>query len=174
MVEKKKQPQLKNSKDDDGALLQWGREMSVGNRVLDEDHKAFFDLAHIIMEVDADNHNSIVFQSALNMLADYVAGHFLREEKALRAASYPHFEEHLHKHHAFRKRIMKIVDDYSEGKNEDLRNLPGLVVNWLKQHILDEDMQYKAFIKAKFVDKRPLAFLAAEADDIGNLADQEC
>jgi hemerythrin len=103
------------------------------------------------------------------MLADYVAGHFLREEKALQAAKYPHLEEHRQKHHAFRIRIMKIVNDYSEGKNEDLRNLPGLVVNWLRQHIFDEDMQYKGFIEAKFVDKRPLAFLAAEAEDTDEL-----
>ncbi|CAA6606550.1 Hemerythrin-like protein [Rhodospirillaceae bacterium LM-1] len=147
-----------------GGLLEWTEAMSVGNDILDDDHKTFFDLAKIILEVDADNGNTIVFQSALNMLADYVHGHFLREEKALRAVNYPHFDAHEQKHKAFRQYVMKIVQDYGEGRSDDIRNLPGLVVSWLNQHILAEDMQYKFWIKEKFVDKRPLAFLAVEAE----------
>jgi hypothetical protein len=59
---------------------------------------------------------------------------------------------------------MKIVQDYGEGRSDEIRNLPGLVVSWLNQQILAEDMQYKFWIKEKFVDKRPLAFLAVEAE----------
>jgi hemerythrin len=151
----------------DSAIKQWSEEMSVGNVALDDDHKTFFDFAKILADLDPAKDNQLMLLSALNMLEDYVAGHFLREEKALRAVNYPHLEEHLQKHNAFRQHVLKIINAYRTGNPEGVNDLPNLVVNWLSQHIMREDMRYKYWIKDKFVDNRPLAFLAVEAETKG-------
>lgn len=148
-------------------LLQWSDEMSVGNEALDDDHKAFFDFAKILAEVEVGRQDKLVYLSAINMLEDYVTGHFHREEKALRAINYPHLEAHVQKHNVFRQHVYAIINDYRGGKEGAIANLPTLIVGWLDQHILREDMQYKYWIKDKFVDKRPLAFLAVEAETGG-------
>jgi hemerythrin len=142
----------------------WTHDMSVGNEALDDDHKTFFEFARIISEMNPAKDNILMLQSALNMLEDYVSGHFLREEKALRAVNYPHLEGHVQKHAAFRQHVMKIINECRAGNSARLPDLPSLISNWLSQHIMREDLRYKFWIKDKAVDNRPLAFLAVEAD----------
>ncbi len=150
---------------DDLELKWWTHEMSVDNVALDDDHKAFFELAKIIVDIDVTA-KSTVLESCLIMLEEYVAGHFLREEKALKAVNYPHLEMHVQKHTTFKNHILKFIKNYNEGIFDGLDDLPSLVTSWLVQHIMHEDMRYKYWIKDKLVDNRPLAYLAVDANDI--------
>jgi hemerythrin len=151
----------------DAKPTQWNESMSVGNVALDDDHKTFFDLVKIISEIDPGKDNNLMLLSAMNMLEDYVAGHFLREEKALQAVNYPHLDEHHQKHNAFRQHILKIINGFRQGDASGMADLPNLILSWLSQHILREDMRYKYWIKDKLVDNRPLAYLAVEAESKG-------
>ena len=163
-------PCLPNAQDwkDPGldALPEWSQEMSVGNDTLDSDHKAFFELARNIAEAlrhKDDSHFTIA--SSMNMLGEYVAGHFYREENALRALGYNNLAQHHHKHRMFQGRIKAIAEAYQHGTFSVVDNLPSLVTEWLRQHIMVEDMQYKLWMRDSAVDNRPLGLLALEAED---------
>jgi hemerythrin len=148
------------------SLPEWSQEMSVGNDTLDADHKAFFELARNIAEAlhhKDDSHFTIA--SSVNMLVEYVAGHFYREENALRALGYNNLAQHHHKHRMFQGRIQAIAEAYQQGTSSVADNLPNLVIEWLRQHIMVEDMQYKRWMRDSAVDNRPLGLLALEAED---------
>ncbi len=145
--------------------FQWTEEMSVGNVTLDDDHKAFFTISNLIMEAQRLDPRSHVTESALLMLGEYVGGHFLREEKAMRAVKYPRITGHIQKHTKFRAHVQAIVNAYREGTTSVIRELPDLVVDWLRGHILSEDAQYKMWISNSIVDDRPLVYLAMEAEE---------
>lgn len=146
------------------ATPDWTPEMSVGNDTLDSDHKAFFDIARLLYDsLSAKQDQGMIITSTLMILEEYVDGHFLREEKALKAVGYTQLAEHHHKHRKFQARVRAISETYQSGTKSAADDLPNLVIQWLTHHILNEDMQYKRWIRDSAVDPRPLAFLAVEA-----------
>jgi len=139
-------------------------DMSVGNESIDSDHRAFFDLARLLHETPPGPEHGQVALSAIGILEEYVMGHFLREEKAMRAVRYPRLAQHRHRHEIFRGRIKAIAEVYRLGTTSVADELPSLVARWLRGHILDDDSQYKNWINTSSVDSRPLVFLAIEAE----------
>ncbi len=147
-------------------LPEWSPEMSVGNDTLDADHKAFFALSKNLAEAlrhKDDSHFTIT--SSISMLEEYARGHFYREENALKTLGYNNLAQHHHKHRMFQGRIKAIAEAYQQGTSSAADNLPSLVIEWLRQHILVEDMQYKRWMRDSAVDNRPLGLLALEAED---------
>ena len=138
--------------------------MSVGNAPLDEDHKAFFEMAKMLSEVQGANDREIIIESALSILEEYVGGYFLREEKAMRAVNYPRLAGHVLKHGSFRARVKAIADLYRAGTKSAADGLPDIVADWLRAHILSEDLQYKNWINDSVVDSRPLVYLSIKSD----------
>ena len=145
-------------------LAGWSEALSVGSTVLDEDHRAFFDLATMLHNLDGAQDIDLIIQSSLSVLDEYILGHFLREEKAMRKVNYPRMAEHVLRHRRFQARVRAIAHEYSQGSKAVVEGLPDLVAEWLREHILRDDMQYKNWINDRVVDDRPLVFLAMEAE----------
>jgi hemerythrin len=147
--------------------LSWSPELSVGIEVFDADHKAFFELAFLLQDASGASvvERAMIVGSAIGLLEEYVDGHFLREEKAMKKANFPHFPEHIHKHKVFRGRIREIAKAYRDGATSIADDIPSLVSAWLTNHIMQDDQKYKNWVRASMVDDRPLAFLAIEAED---------
>lgn len=139
-------------------------DLSVGNEAIDSDHRAFFELARLVHDSGAGSERDLVIQTALLMLQEYVDGHFLREEEAMKAVRYPRFAEHRHRHEIFRGRLHGIADSYLSGTLSVADDLPTLVARWLRGHIASDDLQYKAWISHARVDPRPLVFLSMDAE----------
>ena len=103
----------------------------------------------------------------MQVLEEYVDGHFLREEKAMTSVGYPRFADHKLKHGHFNAKVKAAGETFRMGILTAVNGLPELVEDWLVQHILHEDMQFKNWIRNAAVDERPLAFLALEASQKG-------
>ena len=146
--------------------FEWSDSMSVGNGAIDGDHKAFLGLVNILSEVQSLDARELVMESALLILQEYVMGHFLREEKALAKVGYPRLSGHIHKHVQFRARVQAIAALYNKGTKSAVEGLPELVVGWLRNHILTEDMEFSHWISDGVVDRRPLVYLAIEAEEL--------
>lgn len=145
-------------------ILEWSDALSVGNAAIDNDHKAFIDLAKLLRSFDKGSKDyKVIIQSALLMLEEYVAGHFLREEKAMRQISFQHSDEHVSKHNIFRLKITSIIHAYNAGDLSVIDGIPDLVLKWLMNHIAHDDMKFKTLFQDSHVDNRPLAFLVLEA-----------
>ncbi len=63
------------------ALLIWNQGMSVGVRVLDEDHKKLIAMINELHASMMEGHSNEIVGGVLRRLANYTVEHFQREEK---------------------------------------------------------------------------------------------
>lgn len=155
----------------DGSPPQWKDEMSVGIDAIDSDHKAFFNLVNILNSCSfteenlSKEENTPLIDSCLGILAEYVVGHFYREEKAMKGVNFPYLAEHHHKHEMFKGKVHEFIKAYSDGHYQILVDIPELVNKWLTQHIMIEDKRYEKWLSNKTVDDSPLVYLTIEAEE---------
>lgn len=129
----------------------WNDEFSVGVEALDRQHQKIIGIINSMIEKPRfllRFHNT---SSALMELTNYVSEHFLLEERLLQENGYPDLIEHSEKHTAYSKKITDFSKKSLHGKNEVPYELLVFLNDWWTNHILHEDMQYKAFFKEKGV-----------------------
>lgn len=149
----------------------WSADLSVGVDIIDEDHQAFFRLAELLRDViEAPEEGSdYLIETAINVLEEYVEGHFLREEMAMVAVNYPFLAEHLAAHEAFSAKAHQIAQEYRNGNKDIAATMSGLVERWLVGHIQAIDKQYSGYLTNDNVDSRPLIYIS---DEDGNELDE--
>lgn len=143
-------------------MMQWTPDFTVGNETLDDDHKAFFSLCGLLQEAKESGDAQMVIQSAILLLEEYVEGHFLREEMAMKAVHYPDLASHIAEHEAFKAQALSLVADCKQGKDDAVLQLASKTYDWLVKHIMLVDTRYSAWIKDADVDTRPLGQLLAD------------
>ena len=145
----------------------WTDDLSVGVDVIDEDHQAFFRLADLLREIIGrpDESQDMLIETAINLLVEYVTGHFLREESAMAAAGYQFLAEHVAAHQAFAARASQIAQAYRGGDKDVAATVADLVNRWIVGHIRTMDMQYRGILTNENVDDRPMAYLTVGEDD---------
>ena len=142
----------------------WSPDLSVGVDVIDEDHQAFFRLAELLRDVieGPEEGNDYLIETAINVLEEYVEGHFLREEMAMAAVNYPFLADHLAAHEAFAAKAHQIAQEYRSGNKDIAGTISGLVERWIVGHIHTIDKQYCGYLTNDNVDSRPLIYLSDE------------
>ena len=142
----------------------WSADLSVGVDIIDEDHQAFFRLAGLLRDVieGPEGGNDYLIETAINVLEEYVEGHFLREEMAMAAVNYPYLAEHLAAHEAFAAKAHQIAQEYRNGNKDISGTISGLVERWIVGHIQTIDKQYCGYLTNYNVDSRPLIYLSDE------------
>lgn len=130
-------------------LLHWSDDMSVGNAALDEDHRQLFRLLAELHD-DIANHAVQDGRDRLAQLAAYAKLHFRKEEALLRSHGYPRLTAHQSMHDALAQDLAEALMDQAEGPDPDLiTKLYNFTLNWLRHHILEEDMAYSEFLIGK-------------------------
>ena len=139
-------------------------DLLIGDPAIDADHLAFFELAKLLKESLAADSDDLVISTAIEMLKEYVDGHFWREEKAMKKVGYPNLKRHKILHDKFRAKILEVTATYAKSNMSIVNELPNMVDSWLRVHIVYEDIQYRHWISKNCVDHRPLVMLAIEAE----------
>ena len=141
---------------------EWTPDLSVGIDIIDDDHKAFFELAvRLRRAIDEGTLDADAAEGFLLVLDEYVQGHFLREEKALSKGPWSEYQAHKRQHDQFKAQLRALARDYIQGVSGAIERLPELVESWLAQHIRKVDARYGEWLKAGDVDTRPLGLLLA-------------
>ena len=142
--------------------LEWREQLSVGNDVIDSDHKH---LIEIINQVErsfgAKNRSELML--ALDSLSHYSEVHFDREEKIASAVGYIPVPQ-LHKSHgALLIKLDKIKQGIGEEWTESsAEQLIVFLRSWLVDHLLKEDMLLKPALKKHPPDFNPANKISAE------------
>jgi len=146
---------------------EWTEELSVGVDVIDEDHQAFFRLPALLKEIDSGDSDSseMLTETVLNILEEYVEGHFLREQRALAAVDYPNLAEHIAAHDNFAAKVGDAIRAYRGGDKSGLAALGDMVVSWIVNHIMTMDKKYYGILSNDNVDSRPLVYLVEDTDN---------
>lgn len=136
------------------AQIEWSDSMSVNNAVIDAQHKEWISIYNRM-----DNtllHGGVgqvanAVEDAFRAMREYTSYHFQEEEQYLKEIHYPGLIMHRRMHTDF--------DDLLFNYSRELRNgnlilgseVIDILKNWLLNHILHEDQQYRIFLTQKKV-----------------------
>ncbi len=128
------------------AFLSWHERYSVGHAELDAEHKRLFELV---------NHFDDVIQMELAgelglILDDIVSStvaHFRREEDLMKQAGFPRLAEHKDMHDELINQIKEVRITMKKGGHVGTKSVVRFLADWLTNHIIREDMEYKPYLK---------------------------
>ena len=125
----------------------WNESFSVGNVVLDGDHRILITLINQLLDATDTGQSREVVGSILNALSEYVEQHFRREEGMFLRGGFPEAEAHIRLHRALEDRLSDARDRWRKGEREALReDVLTLLKKWLTEHILVADKSYGPWV----------------------------
>ncbi|TYK67010.1 bacteriohemerythrin [Colwellia echini] len=125
----------------DQTKIQWLPEYSVGNDELDEQHKVLFTMVNDFLHEDNKKGAVALYQN----LSLYIDMHFDAEENLLRQINYPDTQDHIEKHGELRKKFNLLEEKLANYDVDVHHKVAMFLYNWLAQHILKADMEYKRY-----------------------------
>ncbi len=132
--------------------LQWREQLSVGNELIDGDHKHLIDLVNQAEE-SLKTKKPEGIKTVLGGLASYAKFHFAREELVSQAAGYPDVEKMHASHEALVAELTKLTEEMGpEMSDAGAQHLVTFVRDWLINHVIKEDLLMKPFL-TKFSPK---------------------
>lgn len=135
------------------AAMVWNDSYSVGNAVLDSDHRILINLTNQLYDAVDTGQSREVVGSVLNVLVEYVEHHFRREEAILAQAGFPSLDKHKLMHHGLEKQVYDIRDRWHAGERMALDDeVLELLKKWLTDHILVSDKGYSSWIAETAID----------------------
>lgn len=129
---------------------QWQASYSVGNQVLDDQHKQLLQICSEIENLagNATESPTAGLKATLNDLCTYADEHFRYEEQLLKQLGVPDQENHIREHSQYFTRLWAIIEKSNNGKL-NASDLLAFTSNWWVGHILHSDMQYSEYFDKK-------------------------
>lgn len=127
----------------------WQEKFSVNVRVLDEQHKKFFDILGNLHDSRGRVSDTPFLGARVWELAMYAVVHFDTEELMMSEYSFPGYEEHRKEHEAFKEKVAIFKKDLEMGQTALALDMITFLTGWLEHHILNVDQQYSLFLNGK-------------------------
>lgn len=129
-------------------FCQWSEAMSVGESLLDADHKSLVLLINRLHDSLEAGEDPAALGDVFDSLISYINFHFHREEMVMKACGYPEAKAHREEHAGFTKYVYEMRERYSqEADVAIIRELLDYLKTWLNHHILVQDMAYKPYVE---------------------------
>jgi hemerythrin len=132
------------------SVIRWGEDLSVGHPVLDEQHRAIFDLLGEAQDLWRRGEGVSRLGPLLSRLGKLLEKHFPQEEAVLAASGYPKLQEHAAEHRIALSDLRDICNRFKGGA--DAAGLaPGWVVlefifRMAVGHVLASDAGYAEYL----------------------------
>lgn len=148
----------------------WRESMSVGNTLIDQDHRYLFCLVNTVELALRLEENAEVIEAALEQLVQYTRDHFAREETLQLKVRYPGYLEHKTEHQALLQRVAELQRQITgrreaampeadgepapaesetaprTGRPVDPGEIAALLRHWVLDHVLKRDLELKAYL----------------------------
>jgi hemerythrin len=142
----------------------WTNRMSVGVKLLDNDHKKLAILISELHEGVVAGWAKLALEHVFEELVRNIRIHFAHEEQLFAETAYPDAAIHLREHDNLIKRVSELQARFvSETGVDSSLEVVNLLKGWLFRHIQSSDQDYVAHFKAKGVE----AMLAARETLMG-------
>lgn len=127
----------------------WNDSYSVGNALLDSDHKILFNLVNQLQDAVETGQSRDVVGSVVNVLAEYVEHHFRHEESLMARARYPGLAQHEAQHRRLEDEVRDVRDRWLAGDRRAIgEEVLAFIRKWLTEHILVADKSYCPWVQA--------------------------
>lgn len=130
----------------------WRDEMSVGNPVIDNEHKYLIALINVIEAATNCKLRNKVMKMHVSQLIIYTEEHFANEETLQENIQFPLRQEHKKEHQKLISQVKVIQEKIEKCKYHDnldqiVQGLFEMLKDWLLNHIIWEDMKMKPYFK---------------------------
>jgi len=135
----------------------WRDSMSVGNTLIDNDHRYLFCLVNTVELALRLQEHADVIQAAVEQLALYTRDHFAREERLQIKVMYPGYVDHKAEHQAILERVQGLqaqiaaragtpAGDASAPPALDPAEIAALLRHWVLGHVLKSDLDLRSYL----------------------------
>lgn len=130
----------------------WRDEMAVGNKDIDDDHRYLISLINVIEAAVNCGIGKAVLTTHVSELFAYTEAHFKKEEEIQAEIKFPHMKTHKQEHadlinqlHAIQMSLETSQDE--EASQPVVQGLFDFLRDWLINHIINEDLKMKDYLK---------------------------
>jgi hemerythrin len=126
--------------------LQWRDQLSVGNDLIDTDHKYLIDIINKT-EASMKANNQVELLVVLDELAHYGQTHFDREERVAKAVGYPRTDQLHDSHVKLIVSLSKVKAELGDSWTDEAQvQFTTFLRDWLIQHVIKEDIPMKPWM----------------------------
>lgn len=134
-------------------LMTWTEEMSVGVKVLDNDHKELIRLLNELNDGIETGHFRAALEGIIDGLFRYTRTHFAREERLFAQTGFPGAAAHKAEHELLIRRTVNLQARFESGQSRELSlEAMAFLKKWLTDHIMGSDQKYKPHLNAKGIN----------------------
>jgi hemerythrin-like metal-binding protein len=132
-------------------IITWDDAWTIGVAEIDEHHHKLVEMIQRLFGALITAQGVDYMKEIFVELIDYTKYHFNREEEIFEEHGFDHLEAHKEQHKDLIKQVLGfsqeiIVRDASEELSEEVYYF---LRHWLIDHILQEDLKFKAFLEGK-------------------------
>lgn len=121
----------------------WDDSFSVGVEEIDEQHRRWIEIINELHDSIMDRTVSVkTTDRILCAMIDYAHFHFAFEEDYLKKINYPDLKKHHYQHEFFTKNLVAKLQEERAGGLVMNTEVMRILMNWLQEHIQEEDMKY--------------------------------
>jgi len=146
--------------------FKWIEKLSVGNALLDAEHKKLIDLVNSIERAIRAKDSDVLLQ-AVNLLVDCVCIHFENEEKIAQAINLSFFEHEM-EHQYVKNELLNIRDELVERNgrwSESVAyNYSYFLSEWLYEHLNEEAKMIKPVLQTYPYNFDPISEISPSGD----------
>ena len=131
-------------------LMTWNEKLSVGVKLLDDDHKKLVGMVNQLYDGVQSGHGKESLGSILDGLIDYTKTHFAHEEQYFAKTGYHDSTAHKKEHDDFSRQVLEVQKKYKAGVSSVLSlEVMNFLKNWLVTHIQGSDQKYGPYLNSK-------------------------
>jgi hemerythrin-like metal-binding protein len=131
-------------------LMEWTEDMSVGVKVIDDDHKKLIGMLNELNDGILADKTGASLEGVIEGLLRYTKYHFAREERFFAKTGYPGGAAHKAEHDLLARRVGNLQMRFETGQSRILSTeAMEFLKNWLTDHIMGSDQQYGPHLNAK-------------------------
>ncbi len=130
------------------ATIKWRDSYSVDFEELDEQHRMLVKLINEMFIIVRNNEIELPPIHQIDELIHYTQEHLNFEEDLLEKAGYKLLAHHKEVHRTLVNRVVELKEQIKNNTEEMTSELYSFLRNWLTDHILKEDMQYRNCLSA--------------------------
>lgn len=131
-------------------LMTWNEKMSVGVKVLDDDHKRLVALVNELHDALKTGHGKDALGKILDSLVTYTKSHFAREEQFFARTNYPDSAAHKKEHDDLTNQVLQVQAKFNSGASTGLSlQVMNFLRDWLTNHIQGSDKKYGPYLNSR-------------------------
>ena len=88
----------------------------------------------------------------LKDLAAFTTGHFAEEEKLMKRHNFPELDSQKRAHTKLLAKVTQVIEDIESGAPVNMIEVVVFLTDWLKGHILGEDLKYGQYFQQQGID----------------------